>query len=166
MNRRTMTILLMLAAAPVLAGADGDPATVIATVRQMAEFLRQRNPQVQIHLMSTWSRADQVYDAKGAWYGKPIAHWLSVLQEAGPMKHMEYVALLKSEHKLGHGHANALVAFFPALEVNRGLPAKYLVKHFTRAGLDWQISDNVRSMVTFQRFFISCFSELNHTARA
>ena len=38
------------------------------------------------------------------------------------------------------------------IEVNRGLPAKYLVKHFTRAGLDWQINDNLRSMVSFQRF--------------
>lgn len=47
-------------------------------------------------------------------YGKPITHWMSVLQEAGPMKHMEYVALLKSGHKLGHGHANALVAYFLA----------------------------------------------------
>jgi len=47
-------------------------------------------------------------------YGQPIAHWMSVLQGAGPMKHMEYVALLKSDHKLGHGHANALVAYFLA----------------------------------------------------
>lgn len=38
------------------------------------------------------------------------------------------------------------------IEVNRGLPAKYLVKHFTRVGLDWQINDYLRSMVTFQRF--------------
>ncbi len=38
------------------------------------------------------------------------------------------------------------------IEVNRGLPAKYLVKYFTRAGLDWQISDALRSMVKFQRF--------------
>lgn len=47
-------------------------------------------------------------------YGKPIAHWMEVLQSAGPSKHMELVTLLKSTHKLGHGHANALVAYFIA----------------------------------------------------
>ena len=45
-------------------------------------------------------------------YGKPIAHWLSILEGADELKHMEYVALLKAKHKLGHGHANALVAHF------------------------------------------------------
>ena len=47
-------------------------------------------------------------------YGKPIAHWMDVLRDAGEMKHMEFVALLKSSHQLGHGHANALVAYFLA----------------------------------------------------
>jgi hypothetical protein len=50
----------------------GDPAKLIATTRQMAEFLRERNPEVDIYLMATWSRADQTYPEKGAWYGKPI----------------------------------------------------------------------------------------------
>lgn len=44
-------------------------------------------------------------------YGQPVQHWLAILQAAGPLKHMELVALLKSDHGLGHGHANALVAF-------------------------------------------------------
>ena len=44
-------------------------------------------------------------------YGHPIQHWLSILQAAGNLKHMELVALLKSEHSMGHGHANALVAY-------------------------------------------------------
>jgi len=45
-------------------------------------------------------------------YGQPVEHWFGVLRAAGPMKHMELVALLKSQHSLGHGHANALVAHF------------------------------------------------------
>jgi len=47
-------------------------------------------------------------------HGKSIAHWLAILEAAGQRKHMEYVALLKSAHQLGHGHANALVAYFLA----------------------------------------------------
>lgn len=45
-------------------------------------------------------------------YGQPIDHWLALLAAQPPMKHMELVNWLKSEHALGHGHANALVAHF------------------------------------------------------
>jgi hypothetical protein len=44
-------------------------------------------------------------------YGHPVEHWFGILRAAGPLKHMELVSLLKSEHGLGHGHANALVAY-------------------------------------------------------
>lgn len=44
-------------------------------------------------------------------YGQPIAHWLAILDGIKDKKHMEQVALLKSQHQFGHGHANALVAF-------------------------------------------------------
>jgi chemotaxis protein methyltransferase CheR len=36
------------------------------------------------------------------------------------------------------------------LEVNRGLPARLLLKYFERDGDEWQISDEVRAMVAFQ----------------
>jgi hypothetical protein len=50
----------------------GDPAVLIASVRQMAEYLRTKNPAVAIRITATWPRADQTYQPKGAWYGKPI----------------------------------------------------------------------------------------------
>ncbi|MEV0979749.1 MULTISPECIES: DUF4287 domain-containing protein [unclassified Streptomyces] len=43
-------------------------------------------------------------------YGRPIAEWQDVIRAALPAKHMDLVRLLKTEHGLGHGHANALVA--------------------------------------------------------
>jgi len=43
-------------------------------------------------------------------YGKPIAEWQALVRAALPAKHMELVTMLKSEHGMGHGHANAIVA--------------------------------------------------------
>ena len=50
----------------------GDPAKLIATSRQIAELLRRPNPKTELYLVATWSRADQTYQPKGAWFGKPI----------------------------------------------------------------------------------------------
>ncbi|MEY4751620.1 MAG: hypothetical protein RIQ60_3834 [Pseudomonadota bacterium] len=44
-------------------------------------------------------------------YGHPMAYWLDLVRSKGDMKHMEIVAWLKSEHAMGHGHANAVVAY-------------------------------------------------------
>lgn len=43
-------------------------------------------------------------------YGRPIAEWKALVVAALPAKHMELVAMLKTEHGMGHGHANAIVA--------------------------------------------------------
>ncbi len=51
----------------------GDATLLIRSVQQMAEFLRSKNPQVDLRLMATWPRADQTYQPTGAWFGKPIA---------------------------------------------------------------------------------------------
>ena len=43
-------------------------------------------------------------------YGRPIADWKQLIRASGITKHMELVDWLKTEHGMGHGHANALVA--------------------------------------------------------
>lgn len=49
-------------------------------------------------------------------YGKPISHWNSLLKRMKSARHSEMVAMLKMEHGMGHGHANAIVAHFRAEE--------------------------------------------------
>ena len=44
-------------------------------------------------------------------YGRSIADWQRVIADFNGEKHMEIVGHLKSEYGIGHGHANALVAW-------------------------------------------------------
>lgn len=44
-------------------------------------------------------------------YGQPIDHWLGLVETKPDLRHMEIVNWLKAEHGLGHGHANAIVAY-------------------------------------------------------
>jgi hypothetical protein len=43
-------------------------------------------------------------------YGRPVSAWQALVRAAYPAKHMELVTVLK-EQGLGHGHANAVVAY-------------------------------------------------------
>lgn len=39
---------------------------------------------------------------------------------------------------------------YTQMEVNRGLPATLMAKYFRREGMDWQLCDEIRKMVTFE----------------
>lgn len=43
-------------------------------------------------------------------YGRPIGEWQQLVRDHLPAKHMDLVAMLKNDHGMGHGHANAVVA--------------------------------------------------------
>ena len=43
-------------------------------------------------------------------YGRPISEWTELVNDARPAKHMDLVSMLKTDHEMGHGHANAIVA--------------------------------------------------------
>jgi len=49
-------------------------------------------------------------------YGFPIQHWFELLKSQKQLKHMEMVSWLKTEYDIGHGHANAIVAYFRSKE--------------------------------------------------
>ncbi len=44
---------------------------------------------------------------------------------------------------------------YSQLEINRGLPAKYLTRYFTRDRNDWVIAPEIRSMVEFREFSLT-----------
>lgn len=46
-----------------------------------------------------------------ATYGRPVEEWFELIRQRSGEKHMQVVGWLKAEHGLGHGHANALVAY-------------------------------------------------------
>ena len=45
-------------------------------------------------------------------YGRRIEEWMAIIGSSPLVKHLELVNWLKAEHGLGHGHANALVAYY------------------------------------------------------
>jgi hypothetical protein len=48
-------------------------------------------------------------------YGRPVQEWLDlVVDRLGSERHMEVVEWLKTTHQMGHGHANAVVAYVRA----------------------------------------------------
>ena len=44
-------------------------------------------------------------------YGRPIEEWQGLIRSSELTKHMDLVNWLKTEYGMGHGHANALVAY-------------------------------------------------------
>ena len=50
----------------------GNPALLVETTRRMSELLHAQNPSVDIRLIATWPRADQIYPEKGHWHGKSL----------------------------------------------------------------------------------------------
>ena len=71
-TQRPWDIVVMHGYSTLDADKPRDPEKLITTTKQMAELLRGGNPAVSLHVMATWSRADQTYPASGAWAGQPI----------------------------------------------------------------------------------------------
>jgi hypothetical protein len=44
-------------------------------------------------------------------YGKPVSHWLDLINSSDLTRHKALVDWLKADFGLGHGHATALVGY-------------------------------------------------------
>ena len=85
----------------------GDPTVLTSTAKQMAEFLAVRNAAVDVRVMATWARADQTYDSKGAWYGKPIEAMAKDVRE-GYDKAAASTSLIKGVLPVGQAWTRAI----------------------------------------------------------
>ena len=87
----------------------GNPATLIATAGEMADFLQELNPDVEIYLTATWSRADQVYVEDRPWSGKPIEQ-MALDVRAGYDLAAASAAAIKSVNPVGEAWTRAMTA--------------------------------------------------------
>lgn len=50
----------------------GDANSYRRDVKRLTSMFRAKNPDARIHLMATWTRADQTFKPEGHWFGKPV----------------------------------------------------------------------------------------------
>ena len=53
-------------------GNPRDPTKLVVSSRELSEIFSVQNPDVDVYLTATWSRADETYQEDGAWAGEPI----------------------------------------------------------------------------------------------
>ncbi len=105
------------------------------------------------HLVPTLRAERGSLDRMRVWSGacstgqEPYSIVMTLAEVLGPSTALDVVATDLSEQVLRRAREGR----YSQLEVNRGLPAAMLVRHFRRAGTDWQISDELRRTITFQR---------------
>jgi len=102
--------------------APGNPAKLIHYSGLLAQAFHRQNPQVDVRLTATWSRADQTWLASGAWYGKPIR------QMALDVRRGHDAAQAASRHisgviPVGEAWNRAIASGVAAANPYRGIPA-------------------------------------------
>lgn len=85
----------------------GNPAVLIDTAAQMANFLEGLNPDVEVFLTSTWSRADRVYRSDGPWRDTPIEQ-MAIDVRAGYDQAAAGAAAIKGVNGVGQAWTRAM----------------------------------------------------------
>jgi len=85
----------------------GNPKVLIDTTKQMAGFLESLNPDVEVYLTATWSRADRVYRSDSPWRDTPIEQ-MALDVRAGYDKAAEGAAAVKGVNGVGEAWTRAM----------------------------------------------------------
>lgn len=94
------------------------------------------------------SRKLRIWSAASSSGQEPYSLAMMWLEMGNLARELEILGTDLSEEILEKAKAGK----YMQLEVNRGLPAKYLVKHFTRQNLEWEIGSSIRNMVSWKKF--------------
>ena len=86
----------------------GDPALLVETTVKMSTFLQKLNPNVQVFLSATWSRADLIYQADRHWSGTPIEK-MALDVRAGYDKAAAAAPAVKAVNAVGEAWTRAMV---------------------------------------------------------
>lgn len=86
----------------------GDPAMLVETTLKLSTFLQQLNPNVEVFLSATWSRADLIYQADQHWSGTPISK-MALDIRAGYDKAAAAAPAVKAVNGVGEAWTRAMV---------------------------------------------------------
>lgn len=79
---RTWDVVLLQGHSMLDPSRPGAPERHVEAAGDLARLVRKANANASVYLISTWSRADQVYKAGGRWYGRPISSMAADLADA------------------------------------------------------------------------------------
>ncbi len=115
--------------------------------RDIAAFNALREAVLPDLMKKAGSRRLRIWSAAASSGQEVYSIAMTLLEMGYSARNVEIHATDLSGEILEKATAGKYVQF----EVNRGLPAPLLARYFTRAGLAWQVRDNVREMVQFAR---------------
>ncbi|MCG2798877.1 MAG: protein-glutamate O-methyltransferase CheR [Cellulomonas sp.] len=102
----------------------------------LPELLATRNRPVHLKFWSAACSTGQ----------EPYSLAMTLLDVLPPTVTFDILATDLSEKVLDRARTGK----YSQLEINRGLPAPLMVRHFTRSGTEWQVSSDLRARVSFR----------------
>lgn len=116
---------------------DSDPWKVLARA-VVPEVASRRGPSRPVRIWSAACSSGQ----------EPYSIALALTETMGPLRGR---VLITASDFSASMVDRAAEGRFTQLEMNRGMPARFLVKYFQRDGAYWRVNDDIRSLVTFEQ---------------